>query len=40
MKGKKMADFCKQCSIDLFDEDFGDVKDICTKCGHTIKREE
>lgn len=23
-----MADFCKQCSIDIFGEDFGDLKGI------------
>ena len=26
-----MADFCKQCSIDLFGEDFGDFKNISTE---------
>lgn len=24
-----MADFCKQCSVALFGEDFGDLKGIC-----------
>ena len=24
-----MADFCKQCSIKLFGEDFGDLSDLC-----------
>lgn len=24
-----MADFCKQCSIDQFGEDFGDVAGLC-----------
>lgn len=23
-----MADFCKQCSIDMFGEDFGDLKGL------------
>jgi hypothetical protein len=23
-----MADFCKQCSIEIFDEDFGDLADL------------
>ena len=26
-----MADFCKQCSEELFDEDFGDFKGLCTE---------
>jgi len=26
-----MADFCKQCSIEIFGEDFGDLSDITTK---------
>lgn len=25
-----MADFCKQCSIDIFGEDFGDMKNCST----------
>lgn len=24
-----MADFCRQCSIDVFREDFGDMKGLC-----------
>lgn len=24
-----MADFCKQCSIDTFGKDFGDLKGLC-----------
>lgn len=24
-----MADFCKQCSIDTFTEDFGDMQGLC-----------
>lgn len=24
-----MADFCKQASIELFDEDFGDLRGLC-----------
>ena len=28
-----MADFCKQCSIDVFQEDFGDMKGV-TKVEH------
>jgi len=24
-----MADFCKQCSNDVFGEDFGDLKSLC-----------
>ena len=27
-----MADFCKQCSIALYDKDFGDLAGLCTKC--------
>lgn len=41
-----MADFCKQCSIKLFGEDFGDLSDLledddnwadvlCEGCGRT-----
>lgn len=26
-----MADFCKQCSIDMFGEDFGDLAGITTE---------
>lgn len=26
-----MADFCKQCSIDIFCEDFGDLKGLVTE---------
>lgn len=26
-----MADFCKQCSIDIFGEDFGDMKGITSQ---------
>ncbi len=26
-----MADFCKQCSIDNFDEDFGDLRNLSTE---------
>lgn len=26
-----MADFCKQCSEELFGEDFGDLKGLCTE---------
>jgi hypothetical protein len=26
-----MADFCKQCSIEIFGEDFGDLSDITTE---------
>jgi len=26
-----MADFCKQCSMDIFGEDFGDLAKLCTK---------
>ena len=26
-----MADFCKQCSIDLFGKDYGDLSGLCTK---------
>lgn len=25
-----MADFCKQCSVDMFGEDFGDLKGLST----------
>lgn len=28
-----MADFCKQCSEELFGKDFGDFKGICSKHG-------
>lgn len=41
-----MADFCMQCSLEIFDEDFGDLKDIvktnqtletiCEGCGDCI----
>ena len=24
-----MADFCKECSIEVFGEDFGDLKGLC-----------
>lgn len=24
-----MADFCKRCSLDLFDKDYGDMKGLC-----------
>ena len=24
-----MADFCKQCSIDVFNKDFEDMKNLC-----------
>jgi len=40
-----MADFCKQCSVNMFGEDFGDLKGIpdpgqladviCEGCGFT-----
>jgi len=43
-----MADFCKQCSIEVFGEDFGDLRGlgspnviystICEGCGPTIVR--
>jgi len=26
-----MADFCQQCSIEMFGEDFGDLKGLSTK---------
>lgn len=29
-----MADFCKQCSIDIFMEDFGDMKGIAPEGSH------
>mgnify|MGYP003127626062 CR=1 FL=1 len=46
-----MADFCKQCSIDLFGEDCGDMKlgplepehfwpVLCEGCGPTMVNEE
>lgn len=28
-----MADFCKQCSIELFGEDYGDMAGITTRPG-------
>ena len=31
-----MADFCMQCSLEVFNKDFGDLKDI-VKTGQTIK---
>jgi hypothetical protein len=43
---RAVADFCTQCSIDIFGEDFGDMKGICKKgemasvlcegCGHVF----
>jgi hypothetical protein len=46
-----MADFCKQCSIDMFGEDFGDLKlgplepeyywpVLCEGCGPTLVNED
>ena len=33
-----MADFCKQCSLDMFDEDFGDLAGLST-IEHTARQE-
>ena len=32
-----MADFCKQCSIEMFGEDFGDLAGLTNKEEHTDK---
>jgi len=29
-----MADFCKQCSEELFNEDFGDLANLCEPSHH------
>jgi hypothetical protein len=41
-----MADFCKQCSVEMFGEDFGDLANLCAEgqrahvicegCGFTV----